>query len=195
MEEKQFKKLKWINGILILTLICLPLFLLWRFNVKIVFLNNDDLYIGELVSGITTGRPESHLVHIGYLTGLLLSRLYMVWSSIPWYGIFLFTMMYGSIAVAFSAMLLKLEKVWQKVLLTISAVYMICSFFFFSFNIRDKACVMVLPVFFYYRTGKSIKRKEDVSTGSGICFRFGCHYASFVRRGTYCVFRRRAERI
>ncbi len=207
MEEKQFKKLKWINGILILTLICLPLFLLWRFNVKIVFLNNDDLYIGELVSGITTGRPESHLVHIGYLTGLLLSRLYMVWSSTPWYGIFLFTMIYGSIAVAFSAMLLKLEKVWQKVLLTISAVYMICSFFFyhlteiqyttvttvvcmtsvvlfvlaedkthwkkylksnipsflfffFSFNIRDKACVMVLPVFFFIGLVKVLKEKK-----------------------------------
>ena len=207
MEEKKSTKIKWLDGMFVFILTCLPLFLIWHFNAKIVFFNNDDLYIGELVSGITTGRPESHLVHIGYLTGWILSRLYMLVPSTPWYGIFLFTMIYGSIVTAFSAMIIKLEKVWQKILMTVSALYMICSFFFYhmaeiqyttvttvvcmtavvlfvltedatdwkkyikanilgfvfffmSFNIRDKACVMVLPVFFFIGLGKVIKDKK-----------------------------------
>lgn len=207
MKENKTSKIKWLDGVLILILTCVPLFLMWHFNAKIVFFNNDDLYLGELVSGITTGRPESHLVHIGYLTGFLLSRLYMMVPSTPWYGIFLFTMMYGSIVFAFSVMILKLDKVWQKVLLMISAVYMICSFFFYhlaeiqyttvttvvcmtavvlfvlaenktnwreylkanipgfvffflSFNIRDKACIMVLPIFFFIGLIKVLKDKK-----------------------------------
>lgn len=206
-KDKKISKIKWIDGIFVFILVIVPLLLMWHFNAKVVFYNNDDLYIGELLSGITTGRPESHLVHIGYLTGLILSRLYMLSPTTPYYGIFLFSMIYGSIVFAFSAMLLKLEKIWQKIILVFSAFYIISSFFFchlaeiqyttvttvvcmtavvlfvlaedktdwkeylkeniagyvfffLSFNIRDKACIMVLPVFFFVGLAKVLKDKK-----------------------------------
>lgn len=200
-------KRKLIDVLFFGLLFAVPLLLMWHFDAKAVFYNNDDVYIGELVSGITTGTPESHLIHIGYLTGFVLSRLYMLAPSIPWYGIFLFACMYGSIMVAYGRMLCCLRKVWQKAIFAVIALCVTCSFlfyhlaeiqyttvtavvcmasvvffvlakdtyvikaylkenilsfvfFFLSFNIRDKACVMVLPVFFFIGLAKVVKDKR-----------------------------------
>jgi len=43
MEEKKSTKIKWLDGIFVFILTCLPLFLIWHFDAKIVFFNNDDL--------------------------------------------------------------------------------------------------------------------------------------------------------
>lgn len=207
METKIKFKTQWIDVALILLLMGIPLFLMWIFDVEVVFFNSDDFYIEEVVSGYFTGVPQSHLVHIGYLAGLLLSRLYMIFPVVPWYGIFLFSMLYGSIMYAFSAMLLKLNKIRQKIIFLVCALYIICAFFFchlidiqyttvttvvcmaavitfvlaedktnwkeylkaniagyifffLSFNIRDKACLMVLPIFFFIGVSKVIKDKK-----------------------------------
>lgn len=207
METKTKLKAQWLDVALILLLMGVPLFLMWVFDVKVVFFNNDDFYIEEVVSGYFTGTPQSHLIHIGYLTGLLLSRLYMILPSVPWYGIFLFSMLYGSIIYAFSAMLLKLSKIRHKFIFLVVALYIICAFFFchliniqyttvtiavcmasviafvlaedktnwkeylkenivgyifffLSFNIRDKACLMVLPIFFFVGVSKVLKDKK-----------------------------------
>ena len=131
----------------------------------------------------------------------------MIFPTVPWYGIFLFSTLYGSIMYAFSAMLLKLNKIRQKIIFLVCALYIICAFFFchlidiqyttvttvvcmaavltfvlaedktnwkeylkaniagyifffLSFNIRDKACLMVLPIFFFIGVSKVIKDKK-----------------------------------
>ena len=54
-----------------------------------VFSTNDDLFIKSIVSGEVTGKPEFRCIYLGVLPGLVLSRLYLIFSTIPWYGIFL----------------------------------------------------------------------------------------------------------
>lgn len=209
MEEsnKSISKAKWLDAILVLLMAVIPLVLIKHYNVTAVFYNNDDLYLSEIVSGIMTGRPEGQLLHISYLTGMLISRLYIIWPSVPWYGIFLFSLMYGSIVSAFAFMLFRADKAICKIMMAIVADYMICSFFFchlveiqyttvtivvgatalvafvlakdcesvkgylknnivsflfffLSFSIRDKACVMLLPVFFFFGLAKLLKNKK-----------------------------------
>ncbi len=209
MEEsdKRISKTKWLDAILVLLLAGVPLLLMRYYKVTAVFYNNDDLYLSEIVSGIMTGKPEGQLLHISYLTGMFISRLYMIWPSVSWYGIFLFSLMYGSIVSAFAFMLFRADKVICKIIMAIVADYMICSFFFchlveiqyttvtivvgatalvafilakdcenvkgyiknnlvsflfffLSFSIRDKACIMLLPVFFFFGMAKFLKNKK-----------------------------------
>ncbi len=204
---ENISKQKWWNIVLILILGLIPLLLMKYFDVTIVYYNNDDVFLGELVSGITTGKPEERLLHIGFLTSFFISRLYMMASTVPWYGIFLFTAMYGSIVSAFGAMLCRLNKISQKCMFTITAGYIICSFlfchlaeiqfttvtatvcmtslvffvcaeddesirvylkrnilsylfFFLAFCIREEACIMLMPTFFFVGVAKVLKNKK-----------------------------------
>ena len=50
---------------------------------------NDDRFMGELLSGAITGKPETHLVYVNYLMSLPLSLLYHISTSVPWFGIML----------------------------------------------------------------------------------------------------------
>lgn len=54
-----------------------------------VYSNNDDFYQNALVSGALTGVPESHMLSMSYVIGLLLSALYSLLPHLPWYGLFL----------------------------------------------------------------------------------------------------------
>ncbi len=133
-KKNKMSQIRYMDVFFIIGLMLIPLLIMWRFDAKIVFFNNDDVYLAELVSGITTGTPESHLLHINILSGFFLSGLYSILPSVPWYGLFLFGVMYGSIIYAFSLMTIKLEKVWQKIIYFILANYIICSFFFFHLS-------------------------------------------------------------
>lgn len=206
------------DRICILCLVAVPLLIIRYLEVPVVYFNNDDFFLGELVSGITTGRPESHLVHIGYPLGFVLSRLYMLWPSISWYGMFLFGISYISIVYAFSVMLLRLKKTYEKIFFVIISCFILLSFFFYhlvelqyttvtvivgmatvvqlislteettvklflkknimgfvffaiSLCMRDKACIMILPFFFFIGVSKVILNRKMLKPigGYAIC--------------------------
>lgn len=92
------------------------------------YYNNDDFYINQLVSGVYTGTPEAHLIHIGYLTGLFLSTLYRLFSQVPWYGIYIVGCGLGTIILVFFSFIKYAEKVWQKLLLCVTCLFLICGF-------------------------------------------------------------------
>ena len=50
---------------------------------------NDDWGMYSTLSGAYLGYPEAHVLFFLYPLSWLLSRLYMLCSFIPWYGIFL----------------------------------------------------------------------------------------------------------
>lgn len=56
------------------------------FLIGICFSTNDDRFMGELMSGTVTGKPEAHLVYVNYLLSLLLSLLYRLSVSVSWFG-------------------------------------------------------------------------------------------------------------
>ncbi len=80
-----------------------------------VFYNNDDLFIKQIASGELTGQPEPHLLHIGYLTGLLLQKLYVNFPSIPWYGALLVVVFIFAISVVISRMELQCRKWYMRI--------------------------------------------------------------------------------
>lgn len=55
-------------------------------TVGIFFETNDDRIITEIFSGAMTGVPEAHTYYVGCFLGLLISSLYHLTTSIPWYG-------------------------------------------------------------------------------------------------------------
>ena len=42
------------------------------------FSTNDDRFMGELLSGSITGKPETHLIYVNYLLSSVLSFLFKI---------------------------------------------------------------------------------------------------------------------
>lgn len=49
---------------------------------------NDDWGMYSILSGAYTGTPDAHVMFFLYPLSWLLSKLYSIWSFIPWYGLF-----------------------------------------------------------------------------------------------------------
>lgn len=94
----------------ILFFIFVPLIIFVITDVPFVFYNNDDFFLKQIASGELTGTPEAHLLHIGYPTGIVLSTLYKIFPSVPWYGILLFSYGYLGIILTLHAIRLRFEK-------------------------------------------------------------------------------------
>lgn len=112
----------YLIGILLLLL---PLLLLKITGTRIVYYNNDDIYMQEICSGVMTGTPNSHLIFIGHLTGLGLSGLYKLFPSVPWYGLWLFLCMYGSIVYIICRLSTFFQKVKNKLFFFAGAAFTI----------------------------------------------------------------------
>lgn len=210
-EENVMKNrmVEWGLRILGIVLILFPIILIPLTGSKIVFYNNDDLFLQELVSGAMTGTPESHLIYIGYLTGWLLSRLYIVLPQVPWYGLWLCGCLYGSVVyIIYKLSLLIEDKLWRMVFMagsmlvccaflfqhllslqytTVTAVLAACAIVIFlctkpcdnvkeylldsipgfvfwalSFELRNKACFMILAVFIVLVIVRILKDKKNL---------------------------------
>lgn len=61
------------------------IFFIYR-TVGIFFETNDDRIITEILSGSMTGVPEAHTYYVGCFLGLLISSLYRLTCTVPWYG-------------------------------------------------------------------------------------------------------------
>ncbi len=77
-----------IDFVVALTTVVLLVFI-FRNYTSFVYSTNDDLFIKSIVSGEVTGKPEFRCIYLGILPGLMISRLYMLFPTVPWYGIFL----------------------------------------------------------------------------------------------------------
>ena len=82
------KYAEWIP-VLFSFLTVLLVILLFHCYTPFTFSNSDDFYLKAVVSGELTGTPQAHMLHMNYLTGLILSGLYRLLPSTPWYGLFL----------------------------------------------------------------------------------------------------------
>ncbi len=203
------RMVEWGLRIMGIVLILFPIILIPLNDSKIVFYNNDDLFLQELVSGAMTGTPESHLVYIGYLTGWLLSRLYIILPHVPWYGLWLCGCLYGSaVYIIYKLSLLIEDKLWRMVffagsmlvccaflfqhllslqyttvtaiLATAAMVAFLCTkpcddikkyllnsisgfvFWALSFELRSKACFMILAVFIVLVIVRIFKDKKNL---------------------------------
>ncbi|MBP5564987.1 MAG: hypothetical protein J6X45_04610, partial [Lachnospiraceae bacterium] len=51
-------------------------------------IDNDNIYLTTIASGEMTGKHESHMLHMGFISGIIISSLYKITGNgIPWFGI------------------------------------------------------------------------------------------------------------
>ena len=82
------KKENVVNLLLTVTFAILFIILTgWYFD--LVYATNDDIFIGEILSGGITGTPEWRTIYLGISAGILVSTLYRVFPGVAWYGVFL----------------------------------------------------------------------------------------------------------
>lgn len=76
------------QGSVLFLLLLLAFYALLLLFIKPVDGINDDWGMYSILSGAYTGTPDAHVMFFLYPLSWLLSRLYTLWSSVPWYGLF-----------------------------------------------------------------------------------------------------------
>lgn len=191
----------------ILIFILVPLAFFFAMDIPFVFFNNDDFFLKQIASGELTGTPETHLLHIGYFTGVILSILYRILPGVPWYGILLFSYGYLSIILPIYFFSQYIEKKLSRIICSVLCVGIALSFlsihlisiqyttitgivcasslaffylaeetedtktylkntipgfitFFLALELRNKACIMFLPMYFFLILSKYLKNRK-----------------------------------
>ncbi|MDE7231640.1 MAG: hypothetical protein K2N37_00990, partial [Lachnospiraceae bacterium] len=83
--REPFSPLQWALVFFLLLIIFYAIELLW---IKPVDGINDDWGMYSILSGAYTGTPDAHVMFFLYPLAWLLSKLYTLYSPIPWYGLF-----------------------------------------------------------------------------------------------------------
>lgn len=73
---------------LLFLLFFIVFYVILLFFIKPVDAINDDWGMYSILSGAYTGTPDAHVMFFLYPLSWLLSRLYTMWSAVPWYGLF-----------------------------------------------------------------------------------------------------------
>lgn len=73
---------------------------------------NDDVMMKDVMAGVYAGTPDGHNMQTLYPLGAFISRLYKLFRSLPWYGMFLWLCQIGSLFLI-GYRLLGLLKKWQ----------------------------------------------------------------------------------
>ena len=108
--------------------ILIPLFFFFISKITVIYYNNDDYFLSLISSGELTGTPETHLLYVGYLTGVLLSLLYRLVPSVSWYGILLFAYGYLSIMISVCTISCRIKNTWLKYISGILFTFVACTF-------------------------------------------------------------------
>ena len=82
-------KVKNAGGVLLALLIVSFWIICVYWKCGIFYETNDDRLIGEILSGVVTGKPDGHTVYVNYLLSGPLSLLYAAFPRVTWYGLFL----------------------------------------------------------------------------------------------------------
>lgn len=77
-----------LRGDLLFLLLLPAFYVLLLFLIRPVDGINDDWGMYSILSGAYTGTPDAHVMFFLYPLSWLLSKLYTMWSFIPWYGLF-----------------------------------------------------------------------------------------------------------
>lgn len=114
------KKPLWDNPLFLLSL-SIALTILGLFCIGLyapyILATNDDLFRRMIVSGEFSGTPSPYIIYGHYLLGLLLSCLYSLTCSAPWYGLFCLGVTALSLSVIIYRFLRLPLLLWQRFLL------------------------------------------------------------------------------
>lgn len=116
----------------------ITVFLLFRYFYSLspfIYFTNDDVFFDSIASGEMTGTPNPRLYYIGFPAGLLISTLYKLIPSMPWYGLFLCISFGITMWVVLYKLMTLTKSIYGKVLLLI--LFVIGSYSFLFLHIAE----------------------------------------------------------
>ncbi len=86
------------------------------------FETSDDVAISELLSGKITGNSEFHCPYVRTFISWPISLLYRLSQSIPWWGIFIFIILFMVVAINLYYFLTFSKSIWEHILIATSVM-------------------------------------------------------------------------
>lgn len=114
-----------------------PVFLIFFYIILLFYIGpvdgiNDDWGMYSILSGAYLGRPEAHVLFFLYPLSFLLSRLYLLNSSIPWFSLFLHIVHISSIYIIYHRTMHLKQKHGSKNYYLLSALSILPTLFFLA---------------------------------------------------------------
>ena len=120
------------------------------------FETNDDVFISELLAGKLTGVSEYHFTFLNILVAYPISLLYGLNSSVPWWGLFILTLLFSIIFLITFSIFYKVNSIRSFMIglpITLSilliSIYFICQAQFTSAAMLLAICGYIVLLFFF----------------------------------------------
>ena len=107
------------NKMLLSITICALFFFVIIAFLPVQFIVNDDMSLMYIYAGYDTGAPQPFSTYTYITFGLIVSGLYMLMPQVPWYTVFLLTVMFFSTVAIIFVLLSSLQKCKHPVIMTI----------------------------------------------------------------------------
>ena len=129
------------------------------------YIQNDDIIMRNIVSGLYTGKPDAHAVFIMYPLSFLLKNLYVYIPSVPWYGVVMVGCNYISLAIIIFRVGKLFERTIEKCIATFFSllVILILDYNFLVANeFTVTSGILAAAAIFMISTSENDKLSEDI---------------------------------
>lgn len=127
------------------------------------FLNNDDITMRNIITGVFTNGYESHAVFLMYPLSFLLKCLYSVIPQVPWYGLTMVVLHYFCIYLIVRRAGQLAEGIIHRIILT-SCSFAVLALLDYKYLVMEEftvlAGVLAATAIFYLSTSKEYKWSE-----------------------------------
>lgn len=166
----------------------LVLFLLVLKLNNCLFVTNDDMTMRDIAAGAYTGTPDGHLVFIQYAMGALISGLYSVFATVPWYSVVLYGTMFLSFVLILYRLLALAKNAKMFVLNSLCFAFLIAVLFKYLVYPQYTVASAILggtAIFWYFTQKKEASKKEFVA--DTILIALLCSLSYMMRQDSFLI--------
>ena len=92
---------------------------------------NDDVLMKDILSGMYDGTPSGYNIQMQWPLSAFVAQLYRAYPAGCWYGVMLLLFQYGSLIIIDYRLIKRIEKIWIKILTSVSFITLISSYMLF----------------------------------------------------------------
>lgn len=146
------------------------------------FIQNDDMVMRNIVSGVYTEGPDAHAIFIMYPLSFLLKSLYSVLPSVPWYGFFMVSFTHLSILTILISIGKLFDRLLEKCIAGILG-YAVFLFIGFNFYVSNEFTVtsglLACAAIFLVAISKEFKLSREIFAGFLLLFSMWYRFEMF----------------